>query len=205
MKIQNQHSALISRSIAKAIYFCFMSSLFLLASCSTKKSKNASSGSESETSESTNDVMELRNMDLRELLNSATFDNKNSPSTYTGKEASLAENGVYETFHSNGKVHQHFTFVNGKAEGEFITNNEYGDITRREHYKNGIASGVWEDYSGGGFGIGSSDVYVDGYLNGPSLRYYTNNEGKGSSSVRTRDTFINGFAHGFHTEYMKDG
>lgn len=188
-------------TIGRLILIVLLSNTLLFTACSSKKNEDAKN-TEGATVVS-DEVAELQAMDPRELLKSVNLENKGFPEKYNGNEASAAVNGVYETFWDNGKVKEHYTFSGGKANGEFIKYNYEGQLEFRHNYKNDIAEGVWEDYAPRG-GVWRLRHYKNGFENGESLTYHQA-DNKSTGVVESRDTFVNGFNHGTHVEYMRDG
>lgn len=104
---------------------------------------------------------------------------KNGSLMATGKYVNQQKDSVWWYFTEHKEVLSKENYVNGKLEGEVIVyypgdpSKEKLKIYEVSHYKNGIKSGLWQQFHKSGK-LKAKGYYKDGYYNGKVFWYYGN-------------------------------
>jgi antitoxin component YwqK of YwqJK toxin-antitoxin module len=115
------------------------------------------------------------------------------------------KDGLWETYHTNGKLDSKIGYKNGDYEGIYQTFHINGKIQYDGQTKGGEFDGLWKMYHQNG-NLKEIGSYVDGKPNGIWKTYYPfNNQFENNNLLSSIGNYINGKVDGLWVDYFMNG
>lgn len=106
------------------------------------------------------------------------------------------KNGMWLTYHPEGRIKTIENFIDGDVEGLALKFDKRGQISEKAFYANGKFNGEHTTYK---FGRPLETIpYNHGEINGRVIRYYINGR------MKEEIDFVNGVQHGYYNHYNAD-